>query len=91
MNRQEFIEKYKHLFWYLDKQKLTQISDAVLVEFILNYGDLTSVKELIAVFGIEKVAQDFANSVRNKRHNYFPQVKNFFELYFQKHVPQYPF
>jgi adenylate cyclase class IV len=56
MNRSDFIEKHKHFFGYHNKQKLTHMNDAVLVEFILNYRDLNAVKELIAALGFEKVA-----------------------------------
>jgi hypothetical protein len=90
-NRNTFIADYQQLFWYFDKSKLDSISDAVLVEFILNYGDLEAVKRLFEVLGKEKVAKEFAKAIRNNRNNYFPQVSNFFNLYFRKYVPQYPF
>lgn len=90
-NRSAFIANYQQLFWYFDKSKLDSISDAVLVEFILNYGDLEAVKRLFEVLGKENVAKEFSKTIQNNRTNYFPQVSNFFNLYFRKYVPQYPF
>ncbi len=91
MEKQQFIEKYQHLFWYFDKSKLSEISNTVLVEFILNYGDMIALKELFDMLGREQVAKEFAMAVKKERDNYFPQVKNFFNLYFTKYVPAYPF
>ncbi|MFN3315969.1 MAG: hypothetical protein ACK40K_04090 [Raineya sp.] len=91
MTRADLIEKHKFLFWYMDKSKIHTISDAVVVEFILNYGDIQAVKDLLEVLGKEQVARIFAESIKKPRNNYFPQVKNFFHLYFQKNVPEYPF
>jgi hypothetical protein len=91
MNREELIEKNSSIFWYFDKSKLSEMSDAVLVEFILNYGDLEAVKELFSTLGKEKAAQIFAQSIKSKRDNYLPLVKNFFDLYFKRNVPEYPF
>lgn len=91
MSKLEFIEKNKHLFWYFNKNELQNISDAVLVEFILNYGNMQSVKEVFNILGEQTVAKEFSKAIKAKRNNYFPQVKNYFDLYFKKNVPQYPF
>lgn len=89
MSKTELIQKYSSLFWYFDKSKIEDISDDVLVEFILNYGDLEAVRELFKTLEINKVAQIFKNKAYSERSNYFPQVKNYFNLVFQKHVPEY--
>lgn len=89
--RNELIEKYQHLFWYFDKNKLNEMSDNVLVEFILNYGDMQALKDIFITFEKKEVAKIFYQAIQNERNNYFPQVKNFFNLYFQKNVPEYPF
>ena len=91
MTKAAFIEENKQLFWYFNKNELHNISDAVLVEFLLNYGNMQSVEQLFNVMGVEKVATVFSKSIKGKRNNYFPQVKHFFDLYFKKNVPQYPF
>ena len=45
-NKIELLDKYQSIFWYFDKSNLHTISDAGMVEFILNYGSLEAVKEL---------------------------------------------
>ena len=91
MTRTELIEEQHQLFWYINKKDLPGISDTVLVEFLLNYGDMDSVRHLFEVMGVDRVATVFSQSIRGKRDNYFPQVKHYFDLYFKKYVPQYPF
>lgn len=91
MNREELLKKYQHLFWYFDKTKLNTISDTVIVEFILNYGDIAALHDLFETLGIKNAAKEFAHSIENKRNNYPPIVTNFFNLYFSKNVPEYPF
>ena len=44
-----------------------------------------------SVLGTEGVAKEFSKSIQKNRHNYFPQVQHFFNLYFSKNVPEYPF
>jgi len=91
MNKEQLINKYAHLFWYINKADLHHISNVVLVEFILNYGSLEAVQDVFLALGKENVAKEFVHSLQTKRNNYFPQVKHFFDLYFKKNVPQYPF
>ena len=86
--RLAFVSRYQSLFWYMDKSKLADISDTVLIEFILNYGDLEAVKELFELLGKNKVASVFRQAIRSPRNNYFPQVANFFQLYFNAHIPK---
>lgn len=87
--REQFITENESLFWYIRKDKLQQISDEVLVEFILNYGDEKNVKDLFDLLGIEKVAEIFynhthkENPIAHRRNNYLKLVKNFFDLYFK--------
>ena len=90
-DRANFLNQYSTLFWYLDHEQLNQISDAVLVEFVLNYGDMNAIKDLFKWMPIAQIAQLFASTRHQKRDNYFPQVSHFFDLYFRKNVPQYPF
>jgi hypothetical protein len=42
-----FIHENEHLFWYIKKDKLEEISHAVLVEFILNFGSAKAVKNCL--------------------------------------------
>jgi hypothetical protein len=85
-----FVKKHKSLFWYTPEEKLNQISLAFLTETILNYGSLDDVRELFRLVGVKNVAHVFFESIRKskrRQNNYFPDVENFFSLYFKKYVP----
>ncbi|HYV91702.1 MAG TPA: hypothetical protein VE978_07965 [Chitinophagales bacterium] len=86
----EFIRKNADLFWYIRPDAKENISHEVLVEFILNYGNEKMVKELLELLGVKHVAKIFREQTApGRRINYFPLTKNFFELYFNRHAPQY--
>lgn len=87
----EFITENSSLFWSIPEDRKESISTESLVEHILNYGDENNVKKLLDIVGLEKVAKIFSRQTSGPRCNYFPQVVNFFNLYFKRHVPQYPF
>lgn len=81
-----FIRKNSNLFWYIPDDKKEDIDNEVLVEFILNYGDLESVKELFGVLGLKNAAKAFYNATGRKKLNYFPEVYNYFDLFFKKYA-----
>ena len=86
-----FIANRRSLFWSVSDDKLAQISDALLVETILNYGTAADVRTLFECIGIEQIAAIFYAHTENKtRTNYLPPVKNYFTLYFNRHVRKYP-
>ena len=59
-----------------------------MVETILNYGTDEDVRLLIGLLGLEQTASTFRKATQSdKRHNYLPEVANFFRLYFDRHVP----
>jgi hypothetical protein len=84
--REQFIDENAVLFWYIKKDKLHNISDEVLVEFILSYADLPQIKELFEIVGEQKVATIVENNIikvkENKRQNYFKSTLNLFGQYF---------
>lgn len=84
---QKFITQRPYLIWYVkDRSKL---SEASIVEHTLNYGDWDDVQKLIKILGLKKTARIFREkSTPDKfgRQNYDPQVKNYFNLYFNKYV-----
>lgn len=83
----QFLIKNQDIFWHFDKSKLDSLSLDVIVEYILNYGDDQSVKELFDIVGLNLVAEIFKkNSSNTRRVNYFPEVLNFFRIYFQRHA-----
>jgi hypothetical protein len=84
---EQYIEKRKSLFWSVGDSRKKDISETLLVETILNYGTLEDARELIALLGLSHVATIFFSNTENKtRHNYFPEVENYFRLYFKRHA-----
>ncbi len=85
-----FILKNQDLFWHIPKSRLEFISHNVLVEYILNYGDYNSVKELFELLGTDYVARIFFEANKNPdRTNYNRLAKHFFTLYFKRNAPKY--
>jgi hypothetical protein len=88
MEKMEYIQAHRPLFWSVSDAQLPKISDVLLVETILNYGSLEDVKSLFHLLGANEVATVFRQSTSERdRSNYFPEVRNFFNLYFNRHVP----
>ncbi|MEK7586608.1 MAG: hypothetical protein AAB453_01935 [Patescibacteria group bacterium] len=84
MNLGDFVRKRKYLFW--STKNYDGLSSAVVVEGVLNYGDMNDVRELITLLGIKEVAKIFRENTNRPRINYRPEVKNYFQLYFQKYA-----
>ena len=83
----DYIEQRKNLFWYTPEEKLRDVSLSFLTETVLNYGSLDDVRELFAVAGVDNVAKVFREATgKSVRNNYFPEVQNFFTLYFNKYA-----
>ena len=81
-----FIKEHSNLFWYTPEKEKENISPELLVETILNYGDLDAVKKLFSIMGIENVAKVFFSLHGRKKLNYFPEIYNFFNLYLEKYA-----
>ena len=84
MDLSDFVKKRKQLFW--STKNYDGLSKEVVVETILNYGDMNDVRELISLLGIREVSKIFHEQISRPRINYRPEVKNYFELYFQKYA-----
>jgi len=87
MDIHEFIKKRPYLVWYV--KDMDKLDEASIVEHVLNYGDWDDVQGMIGILGMEKTAEIFRKkSTPDKfgRQNYDPQVKNYFQLYFNKHT-----
>jgi hypothetical protein len=58
------------------------------VEAVLNYGNWDDVQKLIKILGIKRVAKIFRQQTApdKMRCNYRPDVKHYFNLYFQKYA-----
>lgn len=85
----DFITKRRVLVWYVKEP--SELSEESVIEAVLNYGNWDDFQELIKILGIKKVARIFrAKSKPSKmgRQNYFPDVINYFNLYFKKYAPR---
>jgi hypothetical protein len=83
----DFVRERKYLFW--STKNYDGLSNGAVVEGILNYGNWDDVQTMIKILGIKKTAQIFRRqSTPDKfgRQNYRPEVKNYFQLYFQKYA-----
>lgn len=81
-----FIIENKNLFWWIPEKDKTNISNNLLVETILNFGNEESVRKLFDLIGIKQVARIFYQQTQRQRINYHPRTINFFRLYFKKHA-----
>ena len=82
-----FIRENGNLFWYSPEDKGEKVTDELLVETMLNYGSLEQIQTLFDLMGMREAAEIFRNMTGRKKMNFFPQVWNFFDLYFKKNVP----
>jgi len=78
MQKNDFIAKHSSLFWYTPKDKLSEISDQLLVQTILNEGTWNDVLELFQVVGKESVATTFFAAKGRMKNNYYPEIYNLF-------------
>jgi hypothetical protein len=86
MTRAEFIEKNRHLFWYIKQDKIPEISNVVLVEFIFNYGTWEDVKELVEVLGYKELRRVYESLDERQKGNYFDPAINYLSLLTFKHA-----
>lgn len=80
LSRKSFIDKHRKMFWYTPEASKRNISDALLVETILNDGTLDDFRELKQVLTPQRVAQVFFSAVGRKKGNYYPEIRHFFSL-----------
>ena len=86
---QNFIIEHSDLFWYTPEEQKKNISKEVLVETILNYGDILAVKQLIKLLGINESARIFFDSINKsdrRKGNYHELTLNFFTLFFNRYA-----
>jgi hypothetical protein len=86
MKLREFIRKRPHLVWYT--RNYNDLSEASVLEAVLNYGDWDDVQKLIKIIGVKKVAEIFKKqtNARRRRINYYPKIVHYFKLYFNAHA-----
>ena len=86
MSREQIIAKHKSLFWYTPEAEKQNISDALLVERILNDGTLDDFHELVNTLGGKRVAEVFFSATGRQKQNYYPEIYHFFSLLLKKYA-----
>lgn len=84
MKINDFIKERPYLVWHTKNYE--NLSEESIVESVLNYGDFEDVKKMIVILGIKKSARIFKKQTSQKRSNYRPKIKNYFNLYFKKYA-----
>ncbi len=82
----KFIEDHQELFWYTPAPKGETVTDELLLETILNYGTMEDVRTLFSTAGIANVALIFRGMTGRKKQNIYPELYNYFNLYFDRYV-----
>ncbi len=88
MTIHEFIKQRPYLIWYVSKENLDKLDEASIVEHVLNYGNWDDVQKMIQILSMSKVASIFREKSKPdkfNRQNYDKQVRNYFQLYFDKY------
>lgn len=84
MDFKSFIKKRPYLVW--STRSFSKLSNEVMVEAVLNYGDFDEVQKMIKILGMKEAARIFRKQLKQKRNNYRPEIKNYFKLYFNKYA-----
>jgi hypothetical protein len=84
VNINDFIKKRPYLIWHTEN--FDDLSVDSIVEAVLNYGSWSDFKKMIKILGMKKTASIFRKRLKQKRCNYRPEIKNYFQLYFQKYA-----
>jgi hypothetical protein len=84
MSVNAIIKNKPYLAWYIkDPDKLSEES---VLEHVLNYGNWDDVQQFIKIKGLAETSKLFSKSLENKRTNYKPEIKSYFQKYFKHHV-----
>lgn len=83
----DFIRAHSEMFWYSPGDKGETVSDELLVESVINYGTLTELKTMFDIVGLQKLASIFRGMEGRKKANIYPELRNYFELFFNKYAP----
>lgn len=86
LDRKQYIDAHKALFWYTPEHKKKDISDSLLLETILNYGTMEDCRQLFKIMGIQHAANVFFSAKGRQKENYYPEIYHFFTLVFDKYA-----
>lgn len=84
MKVNSIIKNKPYLAWYVKDPET--LSDASVLEHVLNYGNWDDVQLFIKMKGISEAAELFNKSLKNKRTNYTPAIHSYFLKYFKYHT-----
>ncbi len=73
----------KSLFWDIPKNKVKDLSDVAILERILNYGDLSDLRNLLHDIDSFK---DVYSRLSSKRNDLKPWADNFAQLYIKNNA-----
>lgn len=82
MTVNNIIKNKPYLAWYIKNPE--KLSEESVLEHVLNYGNWEDVQQFIKIRGIEKTASLFNKTILNKRVNYQPAIRSYFNRYFNK-------
>jgi hypothetical protein len=82
----KFIREHSQYFWYTPEAEKENINPELLLETILNYGDMDAVRGLFKAMGIKNAASVFFGVTGRKKMNYYPEIHHFFSLLFKRHA-----
>ena len=85
----KFIEDRQSLFWHSPSPKSETVSDELLVEIILNYGNMDDVRALFSIMSVKNAAKIFFDTINKsdrRRGNYHELTRNYFTLYFNRYA-----
>lgn len=88
-----FIREKNNLFWYIPDDKKENISEDVLVEFVLNYGSMDDIRKLINILGFNRISEIFFDTINKsdrKRNNYHDLTINYFTHFFNRYANEHP-
>ncbi len=81
-----FILKNSYLFWSIPEDSKINVSDELLLEYILNYSEMPTIKEYLDIVGINQAKMIFNNLSDRRKKNIFPEIYNLFMEYFTKNA-----
>lgn len=81
-----FIKRNSHLFWYTPENLKEDISEELLLEQVLNYADLPTIKEYFEIVGLNNASRIFKNLTGRKKNNIYPEIYALFSEYFNRNV-----
>jgi len=83
---EKIVQKKPFLFWSVGDT--AQLGERAVIEAVLKYGDFDDFLLLKQELGLNTVAQAFDQLLKSRRGDIHPRTKNFWKLYFKRHVSQ---